>query len=196
MAEPPKKNQRGTRDTHCRDQMKGSIKHMTHNKPCEPFRKYVTRKKVVQVIDVPGMTDDYSPSEDMETIRTNTFEQEKQRVRQVLEKRIEMVDTDCREIRSVLNLVEGFLNESGHDDASKASAMFAKGRFLTETARDLMKEMDAMQNDISDWDVHERKKLRRKLENHDLKAVQLLSNMGKWKRKVTRRDVSLTVSRS
>ena len=92
--------------------------------------------------------------------------------------------------------MKGFLNESGHDDASKASAMYLKGCNMVSTAMDLIRKMEGMQLGLSEWDVHKCNRFRKRLANVDVKAVQLLSSMGKWKRKATYKDVSLIVPRS
>ena len=149
------------------------------------------RKQVVQIIEISDISE-YSPSEDVETIRTKSFDEEKRRAHQMLEQRIQMIRTDYRQINSVLDL----LNESGHDDASKASTMFRKGRYLIRSAIDLIRKMEGMHNGMSEWDAALCKTFREILANNEVEAVKLLSSMGKWKRKATYRDVSLTVTRS
>ena len=49
---------------------------------------------------------------------------------------------------------------------------------------------------MSKWDVHQCTKFRKRLVNNEVAAVQLLSSMGKWKRKAMYKDVSLIVPRS
>ena len=199
MAEPAKRKRRKAwvKDcSDCSDQKEGSIKHSTQNKPSGLRVKHIMKKKVVQIIEVSDIDSEYSPSEDVETIRTKSFEQEKQRAHQLLEKRIQMIRTEYRQIHSALVLVEGFLNDSGHDDASKASGLFLKGRYLISTAIELIRKMEGLENGMSEWDVQKCAKFRKSLANNEVEAVQLLSSMGKWKRKATYRDVSLIVTRS
>ena len=146
MAEPAKWKRRKAWVKDCSVQKEGSIKHSTQNKPSGLTVKHIMKKKVVHIIEVSDIDSEYSPCEDVETFRTKSFEQEKQRVHQLLEKRIQMIRTEYRQIHSALVLVEGFLIHSGHDDASKASGLFLKGRCLISTAIELSRKMEGLEN--------------------------------------------------
>ena len=53
---------------------------------------------MVRIIEIPDIESEYSPSEDVATIRAKRFDEEKRRAHQMLEQRIQMIRSDYRQM--------------------------------------------------------------------------------------------------
>ena len=109
--------------------------------------------------------------------------------RETAAKLMDLIRSDVREIGSVLDIAERFLNDSGHDNARTVSPMFDKGAQLFGSAQVLLRKMEVMQQDMPLRGADRRGEFREVVAQIDVegKAKKLLSRMGQWKRKAMRK---------